>query len=407
MKVSIKFEPHKVQKKIIELFEEEDTRILSVACGRRLGKSYVSQYLMLKYGLTNNNKRILYITPTYRLATLFYDEISKRLQKTNLIKSSSKGNLSIELFNGTEIEFFSGTQPDNIRGRKYNFGVIDEGAYMTEYCIKECVMPCFSTDNKSKIIICSTPRGACGSFYDFYNSTDEGFKHIHAPSTDSPYVDTIFLNAMKNSLSARAYQQEILAMFLKPGDGGIFKNVINCINQNPKSTPTYYAGLDIGFSDSTVLTILNAEKEMVKQIEWEEIPFNDLIPIITKELKQFNISRCLVEKNGIGKPVLDYLKVDNKCVVEWVTTNESKNDIIEALMLAFEQSKIKILSNDVLLNQLDCYAAQQTRTGKTTFNGVGAKDDRVMSLALALKAVDSAGYSYKKVSLSDKHNRRK
>jgi len=46
-------------------------------CGRRWGKSVISQSLAIDNAL--NGKLVAYITPTYQLAKIFYEEIGSRL----------------------------------------------------------------------------------------------------------------------------------------------------------------------------------------------------------------------------------------------------------------------------------------------------------------------------------------
>ena len=66
-----------------------------------------------------------------------------------------------------------------------------------------------------------------------------------------------------------------------------------------------------------------------------------------------------------------------------MTTNESKKEVIEDLILAFQNKTIGIIDNPVLLKQLAYYDIQKTKTGYT-YNNINDNihDDYVISLAL-------------------------
>lgn len=382
-KITIKFNPSSWQQEALDLYNLPTTRILTLSCSRRSGKSFLSQYILIKEVLSNINYRVLYITPTYRLCKLFYKEICLKFK--SLIKSTDAMDMSITFFNNSVIEFFSGTQPDNIRGRKYHRAVLDEAAYLSNYAIEECILPCMANVKDSKIILASSPKGKYGKFYEFFINTDDSFKSYKADYTKSPYIDDSFVKLMRNTLSERSFKQEMLAEFLEIGEGGLFKNILESITKG-EITNKLYAGLDIGYKDSTVLTILNDKGEMVQQHVWSEVDFTLVVEEVGNILNDLNVSSCYVEQNGIGLPIIHLLSNKSKCVKSWVTSNKSKNEIIEALMIAFEKNEIGILDIAELINQLSVYEIQKTPKGGTTFNAPnGQHDDMVMSLAIAYK----------------------
>ena len=72
-------------------------------------------------------------------------------------------------------------------------------------------------------------------------------------------------------------------------------------------------------------------------------------------------------------------------IKEWITSNQSKTEIITELAVALENEQISY-SDKELDKQLSAFGYSVTKTNKLAFEGVGEKDDRVMSLAMALKA---------------------
>ena len=70
-------------------------------------------------------------------------------------------------------------------------------------------------------------------------------------------------------------------------------------------------------------------------------------------------------------------------ITTFVTTNNSKNKIINELVLDFEQNNIIIPNNKKLINELSFYESSITKNNSVTFNAkIGQHDDLVISLAI-------------------------
>ena len=68
---------------------------------------------------------------------------------------------------------------------------------------------------------------------------------------------------------------------------------------------------------------------------------------------------------------------------KFMTTNDSKKEIIEDLILAFQKKEIGIIDDPMLLKQLAYYDIQKTKTGYTYNNSNDSiHDDFVMALAI-------------------------
>ena len=72
--------PHINQQQILSA----DKRFIVVMCGRRFGKSELSQILIIKEAL--NGGQVAYITPTYKLAQVFFERLTKVLPFKNNIQ---------------------------------------------------------------------------------------------------------------------------------------------------------------------------------------------------------------------------------------------------------------------------------------------------------------------------------
>ena len=101
--------PHVNQQVILDSL----ARFRVVMCGRRFGKSELAQIEIIVDAL--KGKQVAYITPTYNLAKVFFDKLTKALPFEN-----NKSELSIKFPNDGAVYFFTGERLDNLRGRKFH-----------------------------------------------------------------------------------------------------------------------------------------------------------------------------------------------------------------------------------------------------------------------------------------------
>ena len=106
-----------------------------------------------------------------------------------------------------------------------------------------------------------------------------------------------------------------------------------------------------------------------------------------KLVDKYKVSNIIVEKNSIGKIYFDVMCEEfdsyDITVTTFVTTNNSKNKIINELVLDFEQNNIIIPNNKKLINELSFYESSITKNNSVTFNAkTGQHDDLVISLAI-------------------------
>ena len=73
------------------------------------------------------------------------------------------------------------------------------------------------------------------------------------------------------------------------------------------------------------------------------------------------------------------------------TNNQSKRDIIEKLVTAFQKESITIPNDAELIRELQHYAMEKTTKGYTYNGADGVNDDYVISLALAYDTYNNSG----------------
>ena len=371
MKVNFKFSPNKTQQKVLELLKENDVVVANVS--RQQGKSYLARYLAVFWAL-QNPCIIAYITPTLKLAKKFFKDFHL---PSEIIKSYNGSEYFIEFVNGSQLWFYSSEQADKIRGITLDYLILDEIAFYKdgEYLYYGVLQPTLKVRGKKTLII-STPNGKDNIFYKLYNSYPSITKTIY----DDSYCKDI--EAIKKNTPEIIFKQEYLCQFLD-NTGTFFQGFKE--QEFTFDTTEIYFGLDLSSvgKDETILTLINKKLQVVQYVVKGtlDVKYTQIADIINKY-----DAKGYAEQNSIGEPMInEIVKLLNKPsnLRKWLTNNKSKTTIISKLAIKLPS----IIYNDKeLTKQLNQFQYKILPTGTMTFQGL--KDDRVMSLAIALQALE-------------------
>ena len=158
----------------------------------------------------------------------------------------------------------------------------------------------------------------------------------------------------------------------------------------------YYVGVDPAIStdgDYNVITVLEVDDEKNKTIvhvdRAKNVDFRENIEKIRLIGRIFEPEEILYETNTFAKAFTQELRnISDLNVRDFTTTRKKKQEIILSLQMNIENEKINFPYGDnasrnltnALIEELSMFSI--THSGK--FEGVGAHDDLVMSLALAV-----------------------
>lgn len=381
--------PHKGQQQVLD----STARFKVLLCGRRWGKSLVSQIISV-LGIINS-KQIAYVTPTYQLSKIFFADILKTIP-AKLIKSANKTDLVIELITGGSLSFLTGERLDNFRGRKFHTVIIDEAAYIPdlENAWLNSIRPTL-TDFEGNALFISTPRGK-NYFYSLYlkglNKEDD-YQSFHFTTYDNPFISKKEIDLASVELPEAAFKQEYLA---EPGENsnnpfGIDNIQANTINQlSYKQTKAF--GIDIAkYNDYTVITGLDEDGAM-SYFDRFKLPWALTIEKI-KLLPAYTLKA--VDSTGVGDSVFEQLSTTCQNITGFKFTSTSKPQIVMELVKSLEQGKVKV--NEITANEMTVFEYKIQSSGHIKYEAQsGFHDDTVMALAMAnhyLKQSHLANYS--------------
>jgi hypothetical protein len=370
---------HEKQKQI----KRERKRRNVICCGRRFGKNILAQDLACETAL--GGLPIGWGAPVYKQTLDDFRTLDNILAP--VIKKRSRSELRLELITGGTIEFWSLDKPDSIRGKKYKRFIVNEAGFVSNLLdIRNFIIMPTLIDMQGDEYYAGTPKGMNG-FFSLYNMTGEDWQRWQMSSYENPHIPADELDALKDTMTERAFQQEILAQFLEDG-GGVFRGVRACAVRKPidGGVGQYVIGADWGRSnDATVFIVVDvAERAVVAMDRMLDTDYASQRTRLMELSRRFNNATVLAESNSIGQPNIEALQNMGVPVNGFMTTNATKAQIIQSLELAFERQEIEILDDEILVNELMSYQSERLPSGLIRYNAPdGMHDDTVIALALA------------------------
>ena len=390
----------KGQKEAYDLVHRKDIQYVVLRWSRQCGKSVLAEVLLMEY-LFKKGTYNAYISPSFNLGRKVFSEISKMLEGSGIVKKANATTLTIETIYDSTLQFLSMEAYTSIRGLTISgILVLDECSYYPDILPNgeepwgNVIMPIVKA-RKPKVVFISTPRGKRGMFYNMYLKAKEGVKgyaELSRTIFDDELVTEQEIEDIRKSVSELAFRQEFLIEFLDSsltffqGFEEVFSDYV--FNDREK----VWVGVDLSSTgeDNTVVTLINASMQVKQYVVSGNLDMKySRIAHIIDSIP--NLVACYLENNGVGAPMIAQIKKQvrhRSKIYEWSTTNSSKEEIISALAVKIANKEISFSNDDKgLFAELGRFIVKYSKTGKMQFEGAsGSHDDRVMSLAIALRA---------------------
>jgi hypothetical protein len=361
-------EAHINQDKILE----SEARFIVVMCGRRFGKSELSQIKIITEAV--QGKQIAYITPTYSLAKVFFNRLIHALPFLN-----NKSDLKLSFPNGGSVEFFTGERLDNLRGRKFHWVIIDEASFIPnlEQGWLNSIRPTL-TDYKGRALFLSTPRGKNYFYSLFMKGGEDGWECFKFTTYDNPYIDSTEIDEAKTQLPSAVFEQEYMANPMENAANPFGSEHIRaCIRPMSYNEPVCY-GIDLAKSyDFTVIIGLDLNG-IVCYYERFQRDWSTTKQTILKLPKK----PIVIDSTGVGDPIFEDLQREGLQIQGLKFTQGSKQQLMVGLQTAIHTQKIGYPDGEIV-RELEVFEYQYSATGVKYSAPSGFHDDCVMALALA------------------------
>ena len=341
---------HSGQKKI---FFDSKVKKKVIAKGRRFGLTRGYAHRAIEY-LMDGVGPGLWVDTVYGnidkyVERYFYPVLRKIPQKYWRWRQQKK---ELEIC-GNKMDMRSADKPELIEGFAYRFIMLNEAGIILrkEYLYYNAILP-MTLDFNPDFYIGGTPKGK-GLFHELAvkagdpDNKDQEF--FHFTSFDNPYLTKKDVEELTKELPRSVQEQEVYANFLED-QSTVFRNLIECAvagEQEPVPGETYYLGVDIArVQDYTVITVMDSKGNQVYMDRFNQIDWKMQEERIKYVSKKYNDAQVWLDVTGVGDPIHEALVDMGVDVQPYHFTNESKKQLIHALMMSLEQEKIKIFSKE-------------------------------------------------------------
>lgn len=368
-----------------------------LACGRRFGKTELGKDKIIN-SILDKPKPYFYLVPTYTDMLQLWDEFLELGR--GIILDHPKNERRMKFATGGMLWFFSSESVDRMRGKAYAGGIIDEAATIPnlEYAWDRVIFPAL-TDHSGWAWFLSSFRGR-NYFWQLYNRGQDSlfpdWASFSFVTADNPHMPSHQIELAQRSMAQKAFEEEYLAI---PNDdfGSVFRNVNACIRvkEHIYNEPIVF-GVDWGrYKDFTVIVVMGRDTKQVYELDrFQDIDWALQRGRLQALYNRWKPRQILAESNSIGEPNIEALQQLGLPVRGFLTTNASKNNIIDDLALSIENCEVGFDDRKPhvkeMIAELQAYEMERLPSGNFRFNAPSnSHDDTVMALALALKAASS------------------
>jgi hypothetical protein len=377
--------PHSAQRTVLR----SQQRFNVLCCGRRWGKTTLGVNRLVERALPGNP--VAWCSPSYRMLTEVWRDV-RRAAAPVLTRVDSQQH-RLELLGGGVIEMWSLDQPDVARGRKYAEIVVDEAAMVRHLeAAWNAVLRPTLVDERGGAWFLSTPKGLNFFKHLYDRGADPHYPDWAAwqmPTVSNPYIPADEVADSRRTLPERTFAQEFEAVFLED-EGTVFRRIREAATATPQDGKVaghrYVVGVDWAkLYDFTVMCVVDTTtRELVHMDRSNKVDYAVQVGRLQALAQKFAPDAIYAEQNSMGEPLVETLQRMSLPVYPFQTTNASKTAAVDALALAFERAELRVLHDEVLLNELLAYQAERLPSGLVRYGAPdGLHDDCVISLALA------------------------
>ena len=368
------------------------SRYSLIEASTKSGKTTASMFWQFEKSLLSPEySNHWWVAPVFGQAQIAYDRM-RRGVPASLINAS---NMTIEILPlKSKIWFKSADNADSLYGDDVYTCVMDEASRTKEDAFFAVRSTLTATNGMIRMI--GNIKGRKNWFYRMCRKAEAGapdmeyHKITAADAVAAGVIAQEEIDDAQRNLPENVFRELYLA---EPSDDGGnpfgLKSIEQCIKPLSRKEPRVW-GWDLAKSvDWTVGIGLDEDGNTCRVVRFQK-PWRD-----TKEEIKRETGMCpaLVDSTGVGDPVLEDLQAGGGSYEGFKFSQHSKQQLMEGLAVAIQQQKIGF-PDGVIVNELESFEYEYTRTGVRYSAPQGFHDDCVVALALANSAYAS-GYGFR------------
>ncbi len=376
----IPYKPHPRQQEV----HDSRSRFRVVVKGRQSGGTLLAVVEIALYAMSHSRVTLWWVTSSYRTKDKAWRELT-RVTPSKIIRKKHEGELYIELRNGSRISIKSADAPESLVSETLHGVVLDEFAQYSDVIWPMHLQPMLATTGGWALFV-GAPRGLNWAHDLFQRGVrgEDGWASFRWASIESPYVSRDDVERAQRELPDRIFRQEWEAEFVE-GGGSVFRGVDGCIGPVGEADGYTVMGADLAkLRDWTVLHVLNSARQTVYRVRFQKLDYGLQKTRIIETYHRLGCTKLVIDATGLGDPIVDDLMRAGLTVEPVKFTSESKANVIEHLMLQFDQGAIRIPPDEDLIAELRAFSFETLPSGNDRYSAPSGKhDDAVIALALA------------------------
>lgn len=372
---------------------------------RQVGKSHAASYIAVYKALARQNGLTLCISTGSRAATELLKKCARMAEAAHVLMPGltySASADSIKFANGSRVVSLPSGNPASLRGWSAQCIVLDEAAFLENpEDVWAAIAPTLLRDPEAEIVLCSTPAGAAGWFYDLYG---------RALESDDWYVQTTTIeDAVKDGLRVdvaelrktitdpAVWDQEFMCRFASEYGAMIDTDLLEFADPEVKDSFPHWLGFDVGStSDRSALVDLVELPDrtlFVRDVAvLHKASYESQLQILREKHEKLKYRAGYVDANGIGGPVAEFASKRVSAKIKGFTwTAQNKPQAYEDLRALIFDRKIKFASGlrDLIVGDFRNVHRIVNEAGKVSYSAgrdANGHSDVTSALVLAVQA---------------------
>ena len=417
--IQVDYRPHLGQQAV----HRSRARFRVAANGTRWGKDVMAEAEVIDVATALSRDRmssslvprvhIWAVAPNYALADQFWRELLVRMPRQLVNKiSASKGDRYIELLNGELIEIKSADDPKALVAVGLDFLVVIEAALLKKDAWELYLRPRLSSPGRwGRALFEGTPKGKNWYWECFLRGQDReahpDWESFNFPTSlhyrehrgrlvrntefGSPFIPAEEIAAAAKDMPDTWFQQEYLAEFVDDA-ASAFRGLSSCIRgvpQPPQEDHRYVIGWDVAkYHDAYVAVVMDCT---ARQVVWLDrkvgIEYRKQKERVLDLARRYFGAKIFQDSTGVGDPIYEEMVREGVKIEGFVFTSTSKQQLLEAWILAVERGEIGIPAEyEVLVNEHKAFGYKLSERRTVQYGAPsGCMDDCVTGCALAYR----------------------
>lgn len=325
-----------------------------------------------------------WVAPVFPQADIAFKRMKRALPKWMVLKTNDTDKYII-ILNGATIWFKSGEKPDNLYGEDVYAAVIDEASRVRQESFHAVRSTLTFTQGHLRCI--GNVKGRKNWFYAAARKAEHGepghayYKMTAYDAVEGGVFPLSEIEDARRLLPDHVFRELYLA---EPADDGGnpfgLAAIQRCIAPMSDDEP-FALGVDFAKSiDWTVVHALDRAGYTCGHQRWQA-PWSITTPRVKGLVGDVP---TLADRTGVGDPIVEELQSANPRLEGFLFTGPSKQELMVGLASAIQKEEVHF-PRGVIVDELETFEYEYTRTGVRYTAPEGFHDDCVIALALAVE----------------------